>query len=186
MASYVANHIRVICPSGLLRSTNSFLMNLSYNSERKVTKRTPPQSACPCGSPHHSPLPTGRPDSPSRLDMTKSDVPVGFALPKSSGSASFVGRIPLPSSSPKTASLIGSIDHGRSIESCRARTASQDDPLDRSPDVTKCNPGLFNAAGNSRITLRFIQATGMRSTSARDAFSFGYFALGMQRQIHQE
>jgi hypothetical protein len=42
LASYVANHIRVICPSGLLRSTNSFLMNLSSNSGRKVTKRTPP------------------------------------------------------------------------------------------------------------------------------------------------
>ena len=159
MASYVANHIRVICPSGLLCSTNSFLMNLSSNSGRKVTKRTPPQSACPCGSPHHSPLPTGRPDSPSRLDMTKSDVPVGFALPKSNGSASFVGRIPLPSSSPKTASLIGSIDHGRSIESCRAWMASQDDPL-----AVK-------------------MAEGMRSTSARDAFSFGYFSLGMQRKV---
>jgi hypothetical protein len=33
-----------------------------------------------------------------------------------------------------------------------------------------CNPGLFKAAGNSRITLRFIQATGMRSTSARGVF----------------
>jgi hypothetical protein len=29
-------------------------------------------------------------------------------------------------------------------------------------------------------------AEGMRSTSARDAFSFGYFSLGKQRQIHQE
>jgi hypothetical protein len=29
-------------------------------------------------------------------------------------------------------------------------------------------------------------AEGMRSTSARDAFSFGYFSSGMQRQIHQE
>jgi len=45
---------------------------------------------------------------------------------------------------------------------------------------------MLKAAEKSRITLRFIQATGMRSTSARDAFSFGYFALGMQRQIHQE
>jgi len=26
-------------------------------------------------------------------------------------------------------------------------------------------------------------AEGMRSTSARDAFSFGYFALGMQRKV---
>jgi hypothetical protein len=49
MASYVANHIRVICPSGLLCSTNSFLMNLSYNSVRKVTKRTPPRPVCPSG-----------------------------------------------------------------------------------------------------------------------------------------
>jgi hypothetical protein len=35
----------------------------------------------------------------------------------------------------------------------------------------------------SRITLRFIQATGMRITSARDAFSFGYFSLGKQRKV---
>jgi len=46
--------------------------------------------------------------------------------------------------------------------------ASQDDPLDCSPDVTKWNPGVLKAAEKSRITLRFIQATGMRSTSARD------------------
>jgi len=59
--------------------------------------------------------------------------------------------------------------------------ASQDDPLDRSPDATKWNPGLFNAAGNSRITLRFIQATGMRGTSARDAF-FGLRFLGEQKR----
>ena len=26
-------------------------------------------------------------------------------------------------------------------------------------------------------------AEGMRSTSARDAFSFGYFSLGMQRKV---
>jgi hypothetical protein len=29
-------------------------------------------------------------------------------------------------------------------------------------------------------------AEGMRSTRAGGAFSFGYFALGKQRQIHQE
>ena len=39
MASHVTNHVRVICPSGLLRSTNSFLMNLSLLVQRKVTKR---------------------------------------------------------------------------------------------------------------------------------------------------
>ena len=39
MASYVAIHIPVICPTGLLRSTNSFLMNLSLHAQRKVTKR---------------------------------------------------------------------------------------------------------------------------------------------------
>ena len=38
-ASYVANHIPVICPAGLLRSTNSILMNLSLHAQRKVTKR---------------------------------------------------------------------------------------------------------------------------------------------------
>jgi len=34
-----ADHIRVICPSGLLCSTNSFPMNLSLPAQRKVTKR---------------------------------------------------------------------------------------------------------------------------------------------------
>jgi hypothetical protein len=79
----------------------------------------------PFGFPRHSPLPMGRPDSSSGLDRTKSDVlPAIFfiflALPKPNASANFTGRLSLPSSSPKTASLIGSIDHGRSIESCRA------------------------------------------------------------------
>jgi len=157
MASYVADHIPVICPSGLLRSTNSFPMNLSLHAQRKVTKRKGTPISLPFGSPHHSPLPTGRPDSPSGLDMTKSDVHVGFALPKPNGSANFVGRAPLPSSSPKTASLIGSIDHGRSIESCRARMASQDDPL-----AVK-------------------MAEGMRSTSARDVF-FGLRFLHEQKR----
>ena len=35
-----------------------------------------------------------------------------------------------------------------------------DGPLDCSPDVTKWNPGVLKAAEESRITLRFIQATG--------------------------
>jgi len=88
--------------------------------QRKVTKRKDTPTSLPYGTPHHSPLPTGHPDSPSGLDRTKSDVPVGFSLPKSNGSANFTGRCHLPLSSPKTASLVGSIDQGRSIESCRA------------------------------------------------------------------
>jgi hypothetical protein len=48
-----------------------------------------------------------------------------------------------------------------------------------------CDPGLFKAAGSSRITLRFIQATGMRSTSARGVF-FGLPFLHEQKQIHRE
>ena len=79
MASYVANHIPVICPTGLLRSTNSFPMNLSLFAQSKVTKRK--------------------------------GIPVARA------------------------------SHTRSL------------------DEVKRNPGLFNAAGHSRITLRFIQAT---------------------------
>jgi len=92
----------------------------SLHAQRKVTKRKGTPTSLPCGSPHHSALPTGRPDSPSGLDRTKSDVHVGFSLPKPNGSANFTGTMFLPSSSPKTASLVGSIDHGRSIESCRA------------------------------------------------------------------
>ena len=120
MASYVADHIRVICPSGLLRSTNSFPMNLSLLVQRKVTKRKDTPTSLSCGFPHHSTLPTGRPDSPSRLDRAKFDVPVEFSLPKLNTSANFTGTLILPLSSPKTASLVGSIDQGRSIESCRA------------------------------------------------------------------
>ena len=74
MASNVADHIRVICPAGLLCSTNSFLMNLSLLVQRKVTKRKDTPISLPFGSPQRSPLPTGRPDSPSGLDMTKSGV----------------------------------------------------------------------------------------------------------------
>jgi hypothetical protein len=57
-------------------------------------------------------------------------------------------------------------------------------------DATKWNPGLFKAAGNSRITLRFIQATAMRSTSARGVSKkdtyWGLPFLHEQKQIHRE
>jgi len=129
---------------------------LFLQQRKKSNQKNAAPISLPCGSPHHSPLPTGRPDSPSRLDMTKSDVPVGFSLPKPNGSANFVGRMFLPSSSPKTASLVGSIDHGRSIESCRAWTASQDDPLQ--PGCNEVKSGNVKVAEKSRITLRFIQA----------------------------
>ena len=143
----------------------------------------------PFGYPRHSSLPTRRPESPSGLHRTKSDVRVGFALPEPNTSANFKGPrfcttsivvglhkrsvagVALnftktynassfsPLSSPKTALLVGSIGQGRPIESCGARTASRDDPLDRSPDATKWNPGLFKAGENSRITFHSIRAT---------------------------
>jgi hypothetical protein len=101
----------------------------SLHAQSKVTKRkgTHGQFA-PSGSPHPPPLPTGRLDSPSGLDKAKSDVRVGFSLPKAKASANFTGKDPSPVSSPKpvlsqpkwTASLAGSIDHGRPIGSCRA------------------------------------------------------------------
>jgi len=93
---------------------------LFFQQRKKSNQKNAAPTSLPFGFPRHSPLPTGRPDSPSRLDMTKFDVPVEFSLPKTNASANFTGRLFLPSSSPKTASLIGSIDHGRSIESCRA------------------------------------------------------------------
>jgi hypothetical protein len=46
-------------------------------------------------------------------------------------------------------------------------------------DEAQRNPGISGSVEKPRIPLRFIQATGMRSTSARDALSFGYFSLGM-------
>ena len=82
--------------SGLLRSTNSFLMNLSLYAQRKVTKRKGTPISLPYGFPHHSPLPTGRPDSPSGLNRTKFDVPVEFSLPKPNGSANFTGKLSPP------------------------------------------------------------------------------------------
>jgi hypothetical protein len=78
-------------------------------------------------------------------------------LLKLNATANFMGRDSSPSSSPKTASLVGSIDQGWSIESCRARTASQDDPL-----AVK-------------------MAEGMRSTSARGVF-FGLPFLHEQKR----
>jgi hypothetical protein len=44
---------------------------------------------------------------------------------------------------------------------------------------------MLKVAEKSRITLRFIQATGMRSTSARGVF-FGLPFLHEQKQIHPE
>ena len=64
--------------------------------QRKVTKRKDTPISLPFGFPQHSPLPTGRPDSPSRLDMTKSDIPVGFSLPKPNTSANFMGKLSTP------------------------------------------------------------------------------------------
>jgi len=75
MASYVADHIRVICPSGL-HSQHKFIPDefvFACPKKSNQKKRHPNQFA-PSGFPQHSPLPTGRPDSPSGLDMTKSGV----------------------------------------------------------------------------------------------------------------
>jgi len=69
-------------------------MNLSLLVQRKVTKRKDTPISLPFGFPQHSPLPTGRPDSPSGPDMTKSDVPIGFSLPKANASANFMGAKP--------------------------------------------------------------------------------------------
>jgi len=71
-------------------------MNLSLHAQRKVTKRKGTPASLPYGSPHHSPLPTGRPDSPSGLDRTKFDVHIEFSLPKPNGSANFTGRPHFP------------------------------------------------------------------------------------------
>jgi hypothetical protein len=131
----------------------------SVNSDRKATKRTPPRPVCPSGSRGIRlclrAVLTRRPGSTGLNPTSLSDFPYQSRMPRQTS----CGDCLFPLSSPKTASLVGSIDQGRSIESCRARTASQDDPL----------------AGK--------MAEGMRSTSARDAFSFGYFSLGMQRKV---
>jgi len=94
MASHVADHIPVICRysthpwvspggpafgcsnlvlsnlSGLLRSTNSFPMNLSLHAQRKVTKRKGTPTSLPLRVPSVFAFACG----PSWLDKTKSDV----------------------------------------------------------------------------------------------------------------
>jgi len=95
MASYVADHIRVICPSGL-HSQHKFIPDefvFACPKKSNQKKRHPNQFA-PLGFPQHSTLPTGRLDSPSGLDKAKSDVRVGFSLPKANASANFVGEKP--------------------------------------------------------------------------------------------
>jgi hypothetical protein len=104
MASYVANHIPVICPAGLLRSTNSFLMNLSCNSGRKVTKRTPPRNVCPSGSRGIRlclrAVLTRRPGSTGLNPTSLSAIFFIFlALPKPNASANFTWTLFLPLSS---------------------------------------------------------------------------------------
>jgi hypothetical protein len=116
--------------SGFSREYQSIVFNdilfrldgelLFLQQRKKSNQKNAAPTSLPFGFPHHSPLPTGRPDSPSGLDRTKFDVRVEFSLPKPNGSANFTGRMSFPSSSPKPASLIGSIDQGRSIESRRA------------------------------------------------------------------
>jgi hypothetical protein len=128
---------------------------LFCQQRQKSNQKNAAPKRLPYGSPRHSPLPTGRPDSPSGLDRTKFDVPVEFSLPKANASANFTGRLSTP-------------------------------VKQRSLDGAQRNPGISGSVEKPRIPLRYIRATGMRSTSARDAFSFGYFSLGMQRQIHQE
>jgi len=47
---------------------------LFFQQRKKSNQKNAAPISLPFGFPHHSPLPTGRPDSPSRLDMTKSGV----------------------------------------------------------------------------------------------------------------
>ena len=77
MASHVADHIPVICPSGL-HSQHKFIPDeFVFACPKKSTKRKGTPTSLPCGFPHHSTLPAGRPDSPFGLDRTKFDVHVG-------------------------------------------------------------------------------------------------------------
>ena len=100
----------------------------SSNSGRKVTKRTPPRPVCPAG-----PLTihlclravlTRRPGSTGLNTTSMSNFPYQSRMPRqtSRGDCLFPLSSPKPVlSQPKwTASLIGSIDQGWSIESCRA------------------------------------------------------------------
>ena len=84
-------------------------------------------------APQHSPLPAGRPDSPSGLDMTKSGVlsaKKDFLVPTKGecfGKLHGEGLSPVklaeacPEQIKGTALLTGLIDQERSIESCRVR-----------------------------------------------------------------
>ena len=59
-------HANLVADANLLQAT--------VNSDRKVTKKNAAPTSLTFGFPRHSPLPTGRPDSPSGLDRTKSGV----------------------------------------------------------------------------------------------------------------
>jgi hypothetical protein len=141
----------------------------SYNSVKKVTKRTPPRPVCPSG-PRGIRLClravlTRRPGS-TGLNPTSMSAKIIFSWPYQSrmprqasrgegllpsiivarmkrSVIRVVSRWKHPRITHCSIRATGSIDQGRSIESCRARMASQDDPLERSPDVTKWNPGML-------------------------------------------
>ncbi len=121
----LASYFSVFCTSlcSTLRALCVLICSGQISQQRqKSNQKNAAPKRLPFGSPRHSSLPTGRPDSPSGLDRTKFDVPVEFSLPKPNASANFTGKLStsLPLSSPKPASLVGSIDQGRAIESCRA------------------------------------------------------------------
>ena len=101
MASYFSVFRTSLCST--LRALRVRVAPGNSQQRQKSNQKNAAPTSLPFGSPRHSPLPTGRPDSPSGLDMTKFDVPVDqknifLALPKPNASANFTGReVLLPS-----------------------------------------------------------------------------------------
>ena len=176
-----------------LRALRVLICSRQISQQRKKSnqKNAALDQFAPSGCPHHSTLPTGRLDSPSRLDRTKFDVHVEFSLPKPNASANFKGRISIlvkqrsPDEAKRNPGMLPTTNNpdftslhpgyrvdlpGTVNRVLSSMDASQDDPLDRSLDATKWNPGLYNAARNSRITLRFIQATECEARAYRTHF----------------
>jgi hypothetical protein len=92
-SDYVKDRLAVIY---LQRSFSSLWFRLDgellYCQQRqKSNQKNAAPISLPFGFPRHSTLPTGRPESPSGLHWTKSDIHVGFTLPKPNTSANFKG-----------------------------------------------------------------------------------------------
>jgi len=125
------------------RFARANLLQATVNSERKVTKRTPPRPVCPAGSLTIQLC----------LRATLTRRPGSTRLNSTSMSTIFLFF------GPTKGECLGKL-HGERTPPVKLRSL----------DGAQRNPGISSSIEQPRIPLRYIRATGMRSTSARDAF----------------